>query len=715
VVKTIAIARRMCRLAGPVVVCVAAAGVILTASAPAEHAHRTFTSASAASQDYWLAPIGVPINRTLADAVADLGLGKAPRALSVFAAAIADPALGGYALLYLGRTQLVLARPQEAASAAKRIIATNPGGYLQEAALWLAADAADVLNDRDAADKALRALTVNGASTTPEKAWMRLAQIQSSTTERERMLAQVYFQYPLSAEADDASAELTKMGALTRFTALPYFAFNLGRAQQFFGARKYTDARKTFDALRTQATGDDRQLIDLRIAECDFYLRKFPAAIAGLNAYIDKAKTRIPEAQYFQLSAVRDAGRGGEYLSLVERFVATSIDQSLVEDALNDLGTYYILTSDDDKAAQVFRDLYRRFPTGEHAERAAWKSGWAAYRQGRYDDVIAVFESAATTLRRADFRPAWLYWAARAHGQRGEYPLAATEYRGVIADYRNSYYGRQAARELAALVAAGRAVNVTPRDAAASPSPAPPLITPGAPPPNAPLVRALLAAGLYDDAMLELKFTQRASGTSPIIEATIAYALNRKGELRPAITTMRRAYPQFIAEGGEALPTDILTVIFPVDHWDLITKAATAQKLDPYLMAALIAQESTFDADIRSSANAWGLMQVVPATGRQYARTLGIRGFTTLRLTNPETNLRIGMAYFKDLVQQFGDVVPALAAYNAGENRVVRWLGDRPGLSRDEFIDDIPFPETQNYVKRIVGTAEDYRRLYGGR
>ena len=112
---------------------------------------------------------------------------------------------------------------------------------------------------------------------------------------------------------------------------------------------------------------------------------------------------------------------------------------------------------------------------------------------------------------------------------------------------------------------------------------------------------------------------------------------------------MRRAYPQFIAEGGESLPADILTVIFPVDHWDLITKAATAQKLDPYLMAALIAQESTFDADIKSAANAWGLMQVVPATGRQYARTLGIRGFTTLRLTNPETNLRIGMAYFGDL------------------------------------------------------------------
>jgi soluble lytic murein transglycosylase len=129
-------------------------------------------------------------------------------------------------------------------------------------------------------------------------------------------------------------------------------------------------------------------------------------------------------------------------------------------------------------------------------------------------------------------------------------------------------------------------------------------------------------------------------------------------------------------------------------------------------MMAVIAQESTFQADVRSIANAYGLMQVVPATGRRYAQALGIRPFRTARLTEPVTNLRIGMAYFADLVRQFGDVARALAAYNAGEQRVSRWVAERPGIERDEFIDDIPFPETQNYVKRILGTAEDYRRLY---
>ncbi len=233
-------------------------------------------------------------------------------------------------------------------------------------------------------------------------------------------------------------------------------------------------------------------------------------------------------------------------------------------------------------------------------------------------------------------------------------------------------------------------------------------------PPNASVIRLLLASDLYDDALNELRFAQRSVGSSPVIEATMAWAYHRKGELRRAITLMRRAYPQHLT-ADQALPKEILQVIFPLTYWDLIRKHAAARNLDPYLVAALIGQESTFDAGVRSTANAWGLMQIVPSTGRQLARSLGIRRFTTSMLTNPETNVRMGTLYFSRLVQQFGGTYYALASYNAGENRVVRWKAERPGLDEDEFIDDIPFPETQNYVKRILGTAEDYRQLYGKR
>jgi soluble lytic murein transglycosylase len=229
---------------------------------------------------------------------------------------------------------------------------------------------------------------------------------------------------------------------------------------------------------------------------------------------------------------------------------------------------------------------------------------------------------------------------------------------------------------------------------------------------------------MYAEALREIQHTRAVWGDSPQLQATTAWIRHRQGmgltaqerfdAVRGAITIMRRAYPQFMAAGGEGIPPDVLRVIFPLDFWPLITKYSKLHGLDPYLMAALMAQESTFTAEIRSSANAFGLMQIIPSTGRLYARKLGIRPFSIELLRQPEPNVRIGTQYFKDLIARFGGAHFALASYNAGEGRVARWLTERPGVPQDEFIDDIPFPETQGYVKRILGTAEDYRTLYGG-
>jgi soluble lytic murein transglycosylase len=286
----------------------------------------------------------------------------------------------------------------------------------------------------------------------------------------------------------------------------------------------------------------------------------------------------------------------------------------------------------------------------------------------------------------------------------GNGPEADERLRIVRSDYGNSYYGRLASVLLRPSDGANQAaaVPVTTQSPAIS---APPI-------PSEPLIRLLLAAGLYDDGLNELRYAQRAWGPSTPVDATIAWVYNQKGELRRAISLMRRAYPQHMTSYGQELPPEILQVIFPLTYWDAIRKSSTANGLDPYVVAALIAQESTFDPGIRSSANAWGLMQIVPATGRRLARSVGMPRFSTAVLTNPDVNIRLGTLYFSKLVEQFGGVYYALASYNAGESRVVRWRTERPGLDQDEFIDDIPFPETQNYVKRILGTAEDYRMLY---
>jgi soluble lytic murein transglycosylase len=232
-------------------------------------------------------------------------------------------------------------------------------------------------------------------------------------------------------------------------------------------------------------------------------------------------------------------------------------------------------------------------------------------------------------------------------------------------------------------------------------------------PANESVVRALLGLELYDQALDELHYAQKVWGDSSAIQATIGWIFYQRGELRAGINVMKRAYPQYLAAGGEKLPPELLKVLFPIDYWPLIKRYSNEHQLDPYVVAALIAQESTFTADVKSAANAYGLMQLLPSTGRQYARMLHLPKFSLSMLTTAESNIKMGTAYFADLVQQFGGLHFALATYNAGPSRIAKWIAAKPGLERDEFIDDIPFPETQNYVKRILGTAEDYRRLYG--
>jgi soluble lytic murein transglycosylase len=299
----------------------------------------------------------------------------------------------------------------------------------------------------------------------------------------------------------------------------------------------------------------------------------------------------------------------------------------------------------------------------------------------------------------------------------GDAPGAAARYQLTVDDYHNTYYGRLAEDRLRAKGASPGPSRVVFAQGVAVPGG-----EDGGFPPTAGTVRTLLAAGLYEPALKELEFARAKWGDSPAITATLAWtnrqmAASKSGTsqfalARGSITLMKRAYPQFMANGGDELPREILTTIFPLEYWDLLRKHAAAQNLDPYLVAALTAQESTFVPDIRSHAGAYGLMQMMPSTGRQYARKLKLR-YSVRLLTTPETNVRMGTMYFADKIRQFGSVHLALASYNAGETPVRRWMREHPDLPQDEFIESIPYPETQQYVKRLLGTAEDYRRLYG--
>ena len=684
-----------------------AAAICLAGRAPSA---LTLNTPTIAASDLWLAPASGRTNgEAFSVAYQDVLGGKAARALPVLNRIASDAVVGGYARLYAGRAEMALDRPRDAAATAQKILAAGAPGYLGNAALLLAADAAAIGGDTAGVVQALQEL-IKRRPLEPEAVYLRLGHAAMAAGDRAlaiRSWSSVYFDYPLSEQADEATSILTKVAPESMTPTPDTLGREFARADQLFDAKRYTAARKAFAAIRGVSTSDDRDRADLRIAECDVLLKHTAPAIEALKALQAKPTTRATETRYYYLSAVRDLGRQDDYVVLANQFVDANPGDPLAEATLYDLATYFTRQDDDARAAATYAELYRRFPAGAHADRAAWKAGWWAFRNGDYATTIQTFTSACDDFRHADLRPSWMYWTARANARLNDREAAIACFRLVIHDYRNTYYGREAKRELEALHVPVENVVVD----AARPDPVA-AIVPGAMPANAALIRGLLSAGLYDDAIGELRLVQRDSGTSPLLDATMAYALNRRGDLRPGIQTMRRAYPEFLAQGGEALPSDILAVIFPVAYWDLIRKYSDAHKLDPYIVAALIAQESTFEAGVKSAANAWGLMQILPSTGREYARKLGIAPFRTARLTEPEVNIRIGTAFFADMMDHLGDLSLALAAYNAGEDRAARWQAARHGVERDEFIDDIPYPETQNYVKRIIGTAEDYRLLY---
>ncbi len=642
-------------------------------------------------------------HRTLTDAVRRFEAGEFDQALALASSpSLRAAPLASYARYYTGLSQLRLNRIPEARRTLDDLMDARPHGYLPIAAALAAGEAAEAAMDHTAAAR-IYALLASNRDAVSDEVLNRLGRASLAAGQRSRAAEaymRLFYEFPLTEAGLAAGVQLDALKDL--LTRKGYEA-DLGRAQMLFGARRYADAKAAYLGIRDSLSGDSRELADLRIAECDFQLRNYAAARDALAPYLQQA-SRLAEARFFHLSAIRELGDHAQYVALSRALIAEFPSSSWAEEALNNLGTHYILIDNDEDAAGVFREIYARYPNGQYAERAAWRYGWWSYRTRNYPETIRVFESAAATFPRSNYRPSYIYWAARAHTKSSAAATGLSHMRLVHTDYGNSYYGRLAAGHLRrARMMPGDAV----RSAAARTVPASPAL------PTDATIRQLLASGLYVDALNELRHAQRVWGvSSSAIDATIAWAYNQKGELRRAITLMRRAYPQHLTADGQ-LPAELLQVIFPLAYWDSIRRESSVRGLDPYLMAALIGQESTFDPGIRSAANAWGLMQIVPATGRRLARALGIGRFSTERLTDPELNIKLGTYYFSRLVEQFGGTYYALASYNAGENRVIRWKAERPGLDEDEFIDDIPFPETQNYVKRILGTAEDYRQLYG--
>ena len=340
------------------------------------------------------------------------------------------------------------------------------------------------------------------------------------------------------------------------------------------------------------------------------------------------------------------------------------------------------------------------FNVHEQCER---RQGLYAEAARLFDEQIRLYPSAAETVSA-------LYWRGRIYETQEHNPeKAAANYRTILRVYRHYFYAQMARERLAAL-----------GNAPAS-EPEPQLDRIEAPPvpelqdsfpvdsPHLAKARLLANAGLNDYIAQEIAADPDSASWSALAEAQI-YA--SYGETFRAMRSLKRALPYATSASIQSIPLPYWRILFPEPYWETIKAESARNHLDPYLVASLIRQESEFNPSAISPANAYGLMQLLPSSGRSLAREEGMSHFETYQLLDPETNIRLGTRYLRKTLDRFGGVTEyALAAYNAGDQRVVDWQAAGPYQGIDEFVESIPFTETREYVEAILRNVETYREI----
>ena len=369
----------------------------------------------------------------------------------------------------------------------------------------------------------------------------------------------------------------------------------------------------------------------------------------------------------------------------------------------------YMLRHDYAQAATYYSDLAAQFPGSKNAAAAHWRAGWLSYRQGLYAEAARMFDEQIKLYPTAIETVSALYWRGRLYESLDQKPtLAAANYRTIVRAYQHFFYAQMARQRLAALGNASPAVVPQLEQFQAPPVPALDESFP-AESPHLAKARLLANAGMNEYVAQEIQADPDSSSWSSLAEAQI-YA--SYGEPYRAMRALKRALPYAATASITSIPLSYWRILFPEVWWETIREESARNGLDPYLVASLIRQESEFDPTVISYANAYGLMQLLPSVGRSMAREEGMAHFETYQLLDPATNIRLGTRYLRQMMDKFGGVQEyALAAYNAGDSRVVDWQAAGPYHGMDEFVESIPFTQTREYVESILRNEETYRAI----
>lgn len=627
--------------------------------------------------------------------------------------------LGDYVAYYLGDAYLKTAHNAEALSTLADFSNNFPDSLLIRDAHLVYATA---LLEEGRAPEAAALLAKDRAPVRSdiELALGRAYEAAGDNRKAESAFRNLYFNLPTSFEADVAGTELRKLGISGSL------AERRTRADLLFKAKHYSDAAHDYRELinENQLSPEERPQVQL--------------ALAGA---LEKSGGSHDARQILLAMGVQTADTEAQRLYLLSETARSTSDEEAVQRTLNELrqfgpaspwleqalfsaGNMYLLKRDYDRAIDYFRELQQRFPNGARASYAHWKATWLAFRQSRNDEARQGFENQIALYPNSAEIPAALYWRARLAEEEHNPAMARAFYQKLSDRFHNYYYAEFGRQRLKGLPSGGAASQASPTeppphyallDRVPSLSTAGKITATDPPDDNLRVARARLLSngGLADMAVRELQAAASQEGGS-WAPPEMARVYQDGGRYDRGIEIMKRSTPNYFAVDIPDLPRPYWEALFPKAYWPDLRKYSVLNGLDPYLVASLIRQESEFNALALSRANAVGLMQLLPKTGKTVAKQVRLKGYSAPQLYTPAVNLELGTRYFKDMVDKYnGQFEYALAAYNAGSDRVGDWLGQGHYRDPQEFVESIPFTETREYVQAILRNANVYRQLYG--
>jgi soluble lytic murein transglycosylase len=637
---------------------------------------------------------------------------RTAQALAWFAKAKGDTVLQEYVLYWRAQANRAAKRNSDAFADLQKLLTDFPNTATKEQVLELFAPTAREMGRPQTAVDALNSYPAvnNKPALLLERAHAYQSAGQGVRAVKDYQT--IFYKFPLTDEAKAASTALSALQKQLR-SEFPYGTAEMQelRAQALFDAHKWREARPEFEKLVSmlhEPTNPVRQRAQLRIAQCRVQL-KSPVSLISSLAPTD------PDVDADRLYALsqfeRTAKNESVMLSAIEEIVQKYPQSHWADDALMAAGNYYWVNLDRNKAAQYYQRVLDTYPNSKNDFNAEWRIAWVAYlnhAQDSDDRFRAFLLKYPVSTNSVDA----LYWLGRNAERSGNPAHARAFYLKAVDRFPQTYFGYAAAAELAKL---GPGDPDTP-DFLEKIPPAAPLRPFDEPIPSAAEDRwaraqALRSIAFDASAEQELKSAFYATG-SPRFLLEAAQAAFDQGHFATGMAYARTIVPSFDSRNFNEIPLNVWKALYPLPYESPLRRESGKNELDPAVVAGLIRQESTFQADALSHANAYGLMQLLPKTAKLLARQLRVR-YIKNRLYEPDYNIQLGTFYFKGLVQLTGSPEYALAAYNAGEDRIAAWKAERTYDEVPELVESIPFSETREYVQIVLRNAQLYRMIYG--